>query len=79
MHQRDETTPESDTAMTSNNTWWRVVLRDLVLVTAWVAILSVAWGGLGWPLWVYYVVVFGGILGYTVASGAIGIDRGSSQ
>lgn len=51
---------------------WRVVLRDLALVTAWVAVVSVAFRTLGWPTWAYSVVVFGGVLGYSLAGGPWG-------
>ena len=42
------------------------VLRDLLLVAAWVAAVSIAWGAFGWPPWAYYPVVFGGIVGYAL-------------
>lgn len=46
---------------------WRAVAGDLLLVIAWVGVVWVAWGGLGWPNWAYYVVVFGGILAYSLS------------
>ena len=45
---------------------WLAVLVDLVLVAAWVAAISVAWGVLGWTDWTYYVTVFGGIATYSL-------------
>lgn len=47
---------------------WQTVLRDVILVATWVGAVSVAWGLQSWPTWAYYVVVFGGIVGYTLAS-----------
>lgn len=49
-------------------TGWRTLLRDAVLVVAWVGATSHGWGLLGWPAWAYYVVVFGGIVAYSLAS-----------
>lgn len=58
---------------------WRTVLRDAILVIAWVGVVSVGWGLLRWPTWAYYVVVFGGIIGYSLASEPWGESDGERQ
>lgn len=45
---------------------WRAVSRDVLLVAAWVVAVSFAFRTLGWPTWAYYVVVFGGVVGYSL-------------
>lgn len=47
---------------------WRALLGDLIILLAWVGVVSFAWGLFRWPTWTYYVVVFGGILVYSVAT-----------
>lgn len=46
---------------------WRSLAADLVLVAAWVAAASFAFQTTGWPVWAYYVTVFGGVLAYSLA------------
>ncbi|WP_202614428.1 hypothetical protein [Halostella litorea] len=50
---------------------WRSLLVDLVLVVAWVVVVSVAFRVAGWPLLAYYAVVFGGVLGYSLRGRAL--------
>lgn len=47
---------------------WRTVLFDLLFVLAWFGAVSVLFQQVGWPTWLYYVVVFGGVVGYSVVS-----------
>ena len=47
---------------------WRSLLLDFLLVVAWVAAISVAFRVAGWSRWLYYLVVFGGVLGYSLAT-----------
>ena len=53
----------------AGSTPWLGVLRDLVVVVAWVAAASLAFRAFGWPSSLYYVVVFGGVIAYSVATG----------
>lgn len=46
---------------------WQSLAVDIVLVVAWVAAASFAFGAMGWPNWLYYVTVFGGVLAYSLA------------
>ena len=48
---------------------WRSLAVDLVLVVAWVAATSFAFQTTDWPIWLYYVTVFGGVIGYSLAVG----------
>lgn len=50
---------------------WRIVLRDLAVVFAWVLAVSFAFRALGLPTWLYYVVVFGGVVGYSLVTGPL--------
>lgn len=45
----------------------RTVGVDLIIVVAWFGVVSFAWGIAGWPSSAYYLVVFGGILGFSLA------------
>lgn len=56
---------------------WRSLLRDLAFVAAWVAMVSFAWAGSGWPEPAYFAVAFGGILAYSVVS-ALWTEYGDS-
>lgn len=47
----------------------RTLIADLVLVTAWVVAVSVGSQIVGLPAWLYYVVVFGGVVAYSLAGG----------
>ena len=44
---------------------WRSILGDLVLVIIWVVTVSFAFRTAGWPMWLYYVIVFAGVIGYS--------------
>ncbi|NHN48278.1 hypothetical protein G9464_11790 [Halostella sp. JP-L12] len=46
---------------------WQSLAVDIVLVVAWVAATSFAFRAMGWPNWLYYVTVFGGVLAYSLA------------
>lgn len=46
-----------------------VLLRDLAVVVTWVLAVSFGFRVLGIPTWFYYVVVFGGVVGYLFATG----------
>lgn len=43
------------------------VIVDTVLVVAWIVAVTLAFRLAGWPLSAYYVVVFGGVIGYSLA------------
>ena len=45
---------------------WRVLLGDLLFVAAWVGVVSFGWGVFRWPTGAYYLVVFGGIVLYSI-------------
>lgn len=47
---------------------WQTLVRDAILVAAWVGIVSLGWGLLQWPTWAYYLVVFSGITVYSLSS-----------
>lgn len=63
-----DSTGEADGRWSALAEWihWRGLIRDVLFVTAWVAILSFGWGYMRWPAWAYYVVTFGGILAYSL-------------
>lgn len=46
----------------------RALLRDLLFVATWVTVVSVGWRIPRWPAWAYYVVVFAGIVLYSLAT-----------
>lgn len=48
---------------------WRSVLVDLALVVAWFVAVSLVFAATGWPTWLYYLVVFGGVIGYSLGKG----------
>lgn len=48
---------------------WRRVLLDLLFVVAWFAAVSLVFRAVQAPTWLYYVVVFGGVVGYSIATG----------
>lgn len=56
---------------------WRRLLVDLVVVVGWVAAVSLLFRVTGWSRWVYYVVVFAGVVGYTLATGPAVVRAGS--
>ncbi|WP_090376060.1 hypothetical protein [Natronobacterium texcoconense] len=43
------------------------LLVDAVLVVCWIAVVTLAFRVADWPLSTYYVVVFGGIVVYSLA------------
>ena len=45
---------------------WRSLVLDLAFVVAWVAAVSVAFRTVELPVPLYYAVVFGGVLGYSL-------------
>lgn len=45
---------------------WRSILGDLVLVIIWVVVVSFTFRATNWPMWLYYVVVFAGVIGYSL-------------
>jgi len=46
---------------------WGLHLRDLLVVIVWFGILSILFRLFAWPLWLYYLLVFGGVAVYTFA------------
>lgn len=48
---------------------WRTVLRDLVVVTLWVLLVTFVFRAMGWPQWLYFLVAFGGVIGYSLVGG----------
>lgn len=48
---------------------WRPVLRDLVVVVLWVLLVTFVFRAMGWPHWLYFVVAFGGVIGYSLVGG----------
>lgn len=47
---------------------WRSVLFDLAVVVVWFAAVSFTFRANGWPSEPYYVVLFGGVIGYSLVS-----------
>ncbi len=47
---------------------WRLALIDGAVVLFWVLGVSVVFRALEGPLWLYYVVAFGGVVVYSLAS-----------
>jgi hypothetical protein len=45
---------------------WRALLLDLLVVTAWVLAVSVAFRQADLPSWLYYVVALGGVVAYSL-------------
>ncbi|QLG60237.1 hypothetical protein [Halorarum salinum] len=56
-------------ATTLEGTGLGVLLRDLAVVVAWVLVVSFGFRVFGLPTWLYYVVVFAGVVGYLLVSG----------
>lgn len=48
---------------------WRRLLFDLVIVAVWVLAVTLLFRVTGWSRGIHYVVVFGGVVGYTLARG----------
>lgn len=48
---------------------WRALLLDLIFVTIWVVAVSVVFRIANWPTWLYYIVVFGSVLSYSLMNG----------
>ncbi|WP_331235977.1 hypothetical protein [Natronorarus salvus] len=46
---------------------WRVVLVDLAFVVVWVLAVSLAFRIVDAPIWLYYLVAFGGVIAYSLA------------
>ncbi len=47
---------------------WRGALVDVAVVVLWVLGVSVVFRTVEGPLWLYYVVAFGGVIVYSLAS-----------
>lgn len=47
---------------------WQSVLRDFVVVTLWVLLATFVFRATGWPRWLYFLVAFGGVIGYSLAA-----------
>lgn len=47
---------------------WRLLVRDLLLVATWIVAITIVFRLMGWPTTLYYLVVFGGVLGYSLVS-----------
>jgi hypothetical protein len=47
---------------------WRLALIDGAVVVLWVLGVSIVFRTLEGPLWLYYVVAFGGVIVYSLAS-----------
>lgn len=45
---------------------WRSVLADLAVVLMWFTAVSFGFSVTSWPTWLYYLVVFGGVVGYSL-------------
>ncbi|WP_135534255.1 MULTISPECIES: hypothetical protein [Halostella] len=56
---------------------WRVLVLDLVVIVAWVGVVTFAFEGAGWPIWLYYAVIFSGVIMYSVGIGPLLSRRGS--
>jgi hypothetical protein len=46
----------------------RSLLRDLVVVAAWVLLAAFAFRAAGWPSWPYPLVALGGVVAYSLAT-----------
>lgn len=47
---------------------WRLLVRDLLLVATWIVAITTVFRLMGWSTTLYYLVVFGGVLGYSLVS-----------
>lgn len=45
---------------------FRTVLRDLAVVLAWFVAATLVFRATGWPVAWYYLIVFGGVVAYTL-------------
>lgn len=54
---------------------WRSLLADVLVVVAWVAVVSLVARLLEWSTAAYYAVVFAGVVGYSLASAWAGRYR----
>lgn len=50
------------------STPWRFILGDLVLVSIWIVVVSFIFRTVHWPTWLYYGVVFAGVIGYSLTN-----------